>query len=240
MQMRKRKLALAAVLTLCMMLPLAALAQTQYVTWESDPKENSNVETGDTIRYTITLEEAAKKEDWTALRVQLGTGLTLQPDSIALSFAQLPAASESPNSTKPSETPQPEAKDVQWEIVPGNDGFVLLVSALSSGDTVSFSAIVQEKGNINVTVRTDSFSSEISHKLVMQPTPAPTLISTPASIAVQEPRPLALHIALAVLILPVLTLLGIVGYKKFIELKSAIKTSGQDAEKPTTPNAPEE
>ncbi len=225
MRMRRRRLTLAAIVALCLLPPLIALAQ--YVAWESEPKQKSDVKPGDTIHYAFTVEEAAIAEEWTALRVQLGNGLLLQKDSVVLKLAEQSTASISPEPEKPSETAMPATQGVQWEIVPGNDGFVVLLSALNAGDTVSFTAAVQAEGDVKAIVRTGEFSSEISHTLVIPPTPTPAPASTPAaspaSILGQETRPGALQIVLAVLVTAVLGLLSFLGYKKVLELKGLVQ-----------------
>ncbi|HWR24382.1 MAG TPA: hypothetical protein VN366_12970, partial [Feifaniaceae bacterium] len=181
MRMRRKRPALAALFALfalCLLPPLIASAQ-QYVAWESDPEQNAQVKPGDRIRYAFTAEEAAAAKDWTALRVQLGDGLLMREDSVAFEPADQPAASPGPGPEHPPGTGDPGIQDVQWEIVPGNDGFVLLLSALNAGDRVSFAAVVQAEGEVAAAVRTDAFSSEISHTLVIPPTPAPE--PTPAA-----------------------------------------------------------
>ena len=224
MRMRRRKLTLAAIVALCLLLPLIALAE-QYVVWESEPEQKSDVKPGDTIRYAFTVEEAAKTEDWTALRVQLGEGLSLQKESVVLELAEQPIASISPEPEKPAKTAEPETQGVQWEIVPGNDGFVVLLSALSAGDRVSFDATAQAEGEAKVTVRTDAFSSEISHTLVIPPTPtpAPVSVATPSSVAEQKTGPGALQIVLAVLVTGALGFLSFLGYRKVILLKGLMQ-----------------
>ncbi len=222
MRMRRRNLALAAVCALCLMLPAVALAEETYITWESEPEESGSVEAGDTIRYAFTLEEAAQTEAWTALRVQLGNGLLLQPESISVVLAQQPSPAES---AEREETPQdpsgPEATansmpdDVQWEIIPGNDGFVVLLSSIHAGDAVSFLANVQAQGEVSAAVRTDAFTAAITHTLVVPPTPLPAA-ATPAPVVAQQTAPGAIHILLAVAIIAVLALIGTVAYRRLI------------------------
>lgn len=222
MRMRRRKL-LAAICALCLMLPHAALAEEPYVTWESEPKEGSGVEAGDTIRYAFTLEKGAQADDWTALRVQLGNGVLLQPETISITFAQQPspAASASPEET-PQASAEPEAikngmaDEVQWEVIPGNDGFVILFSGIHAGDSVSFLAKVQEQGEVSAAVRTGTFHAAITHTRVILPTPSPAASITPAPAVVHQAAPGIMHILLAVGVAAVLALIGVFANRRFI------------------------
>lgn len=231
MRMRKHTgLFVLAACALCLLLPNVTLAEENYIDWESDPKESAAVMAGDTIRYTATLKESAQAGDWTALRIRLGDGLLLQPDSIAVTLAQQPTASFAPEetpkgTTAPDETAAPdEAADdaatgrenVEWEIVPGNDGFVLLLSNIHAGDTVSFSATVQEAGEASAAVRADAFTSAVAHTRIVKPTPAPAASTAPAPIVAQESTPGAIQILLAIAIAIVLGLMGVMAYRRFV------------------------
>ncbi len=223
MRMRKRMLALAAIFALCLKPPLFASAQ--FVAWESEPEQDTSVEAGDTIRYAFTLEESAKAEDWTALRVQLGNGLLLQPESISITLAQQLSPVASAEMGEPQGTSGPEATDglpqqtddVQWEIIPGNDGFVILLSNIQAGDKVSFQATVQTQGDVSATARTGTLTSAISHTLVVPSAPSTAVVAaTPAPAAVEPDRaPDTLRVLLAVVILVTLGLIGTVAYRRF-------------------------
>lgn len=226
MRMRKTSLVALAVCVLYLLLPNAALAQDNYADWESEPKESAAVTAGDTICYTLTLKEDAQTGEWTALRIRLGDGLLLQPESIAVTLAQqpTPAASSAPEET-PEGTPAPDEtaddavtgqENVEWELVPGNDGFVLLLSHIRAGDTVSFSAAVQKAGEASAAVRTDAFTSAVAHTLIVKLTPAPAASASPVPIVVQERTPGVLQILLAIVIAIVLGLMGIMTYRRFV------------------------
>ena len=240
MRMRKTSLVALAVCVLYLLLPNVALAEDNYADWESEPNESAAVTAGDTIRYTLTLKEDAQTGEWTALRIRLGDGLLLQPKSIAVTLAQqpTPTASFAPEETTGAPAPDEgndaatEREDVAWELVPGNDGFVLLLSHIRAGDTVSFSVAVQEAGEASAAAHTDAFTSAVAHTLIVKPTPAPAASVAPAPIVVQERTPGALQILLVIVIAIVLGLMGVMAYRRFVRKQVRAVQQTEAAEEP--------
>lgn len=178
-------LLLALFVCLC---PCAAYAEEAVLTITSAPATQETVYAGDTISYTVSVGKDGEVLHWTWLRITLQQGLALTPDSILLDCADEmpPDTQENAATSKILPTPMPVTHDV----VLGNDGFVLLTSALLAGDTITFDAVVQEDAPPILSAQTELTTISVAHMLGVSTvaTPAPT--TPPSGPAFTPPAPL--------------------------------------------------
>lgn len=138
----------------------------EVLTWACAPEAGSLVSEGETLAYTLTIGRGGEQDTWVALRVKLGKGMRLIQESVVFSQndadAKQGAVQDSP--------PMTENADVEYELVLGNDGFVVLCEKLGEGDAVSFFAEVDSPdAEVFAKAQTDKYNAVISHTLKTPP-----------------------------------------------------------------------
>ncbi len=216
----RKLLAAPLLITALLCVPVAAYAAQDAVTWQCTPAEGETVYPGDTISYKITTGQAGATEDWTALRVQLGKGMRFLPESVQVLPAQTeenaPAVEEDAGDASAEETPDAEQAETIRDVVPGNDGFVVLLSRLNEGDTFVFSAAVEaEDAVVNALVQTDAFISDVSHVLGVLPSQEAAVPDVPADSAQAADPPKALQWVLVQLCAAGLGFIVYIAYRKW-------------------------
>lgn len=104
---------------LLLLLPLRVARAAEYAfSWESDPAPGTEIALEEKVTHTLVIEQEI--EGWSTLRVSLGEGVQYDQQSVYLVDA--------------SGTPKAE----EHQLIYGNRGFVLLASALSMGDRLTF------------------------------------------------------------------------------------------------------
>lgn len=185
-----RKLLAAPLLMTALLCVPAAYAAQDAVTWQCTPAEGETVYPGDTISYEITTGQAGATEGWTAMRVQLGEGMRILPESVQVLPAQTQenvSAIEADSGDAAGDETSGAAEIIR-DVVPGNDGFVVLLSRLNAGDTFVFSAAVEaEDALVNAVAQTDTFTSGVSHVLGILPSQEAVDVTTDSAQAVDSP-----------------------------------------------------
>ena len=128
-----------------------------------------------------------------------------------------PAATGSPEpeKTAPGNTAE-AATSPEYEIVPGNDGFVVLFSSIRAGDVISFSAKVDsEQAEVSAQAQTEDFSVSASHTLgkLPQATVQPVQ-NAPVQADVQDPTVQTVRWTIVLLCLMCLCLVGVLVYRR--------------------------
>ena len=172
--MRRAAFMLIAALLALLAVAAPAYAEDGWASLSSDPEAGAELAAGQEVPFTLTLN--APVQDETLIRLRFSGGLALDEESVALFRAST------------DETEQPEAA---W----GNDGCVLIAFGLQAGDSVSFSAKVDDDAPGNEPsaqlevicgeeVLTASFAIEAPESAATpSPTPAPAPTETPAAPA---------------------------------------------------------
>ena len=211
-------LLMAAVL---IFLPLAAHAEDA-AAFQCEPGAGETVLLGDTIGYTLSINQDGTSKEWSALRVKLGEGMTLLTDSVLVKTAAtenpLPAATSSSEPEKTAAGNVAEAAvQPEYEVVPGNDGFVVLFSSVRAGDVISFSAKVDSaQADVSVSAQTGDFSASVSHTLgkLPQVTVQPVQ-NAPAQPVAQSTSMQTIQWAVALLCVICLCLIGLLVYRRW-------------------------
>ena len=221
-------------LPLCFLFPRTARA-AETIAWVCTPGNGGEIALQEKILHSLTFtpQDATVIDNWTTWRIMLGEGMAYDPASIAISHREEPPALEEPpavtptpdpnptptpkptRTPKPTKTPKPTRTPevvpavvpaAEYQVIPGNHGFVLLVAALQAGDTLTFTAWAETEtavatvetqlqfaqankvqGDIDigdVPIETDGTRllavGSVGHALVIppSPTPAPTPVPT--------------------------------------------------------------
>ncbi len=203
-----------------LLLPFAAYAQDA-AEFQCEPTAGQTVLPGDTIAYTLSINQDGTSKEWSALRVKLGTGMTLLTDSVLVKTAveedQEPEATSSPEPEKTaSGNAAEEVAQSEYEIVPGNDGFVVLFSSIRAGDFICFSAKVEsEQADVTASAQTEDFSVSVTHTLGKLPqATAQPVQNAPVQAATQDPTVQTVRWTMVLLCLMCLCLIGILVYRK--------------------------
>lgn len=218
---------------ICALLAIAALLfiprmgrALEAASFSCSPAAGETVLPGDIVDYTLTIGQSGAADQWTALRIRLGEGMLIDKDSATvLPFAQPEA------SVRPEASVQPEAKTTpdlsaaqteespaEYEIVPGNDGFVVLFSSLRAGDEVSFCARVDSaQADVSAYAQTEGFAVSVSHKLGALPQASVLPAEDDAAIQAggQADGAGAVRWALAVLCFVALCGIAIIAWRRF-------------------------
>lgn len=187
-QFHRYFLGLVSLLALLALPHRSALADNSHLILQSNPAEGETVYPGDTLSYTVSIARDHETLDWAWLRITLGEGMQLDESSILLDCARaVPVDLLPPGSGGAAPTPRP----ISREVVPGNNGFVLLSSALLNGDSISFSVLVEEGAELSLSAQTEQNSISIAHILGVRPpaqTPAPAYVYTPPEPPPEPPQ----------------------------------------------------
>lgn len=169
---------------ICALLAIAALLcipggglGIEAASFSCSPTAGETVLPGDIVDYTLTIGQSGAADQWTALRVRLSSGMLIDQESITILSLSKPEESAQPETSMPpptKETPDlsaAPADEDEYEIIPGNDGFVVLFSSLSAGDEISFCAKVDSEQadsaqtDVSAYAQTEGFAVSVSHKL---------------------------------------------------------------------------
>lgn len=204
-------MALTAVFLICA--PSAKAGEV--LNWACAPKAGSLVSEGETLAYTLTIGQGGEQDTWVALRVKLGKGMRLIQESVV--FSQNDADAKQ-GAVKDS-APVPENADVEYELVLGNDGFVVLCERLSEGDAVSFFAQVDAPdAEVFAKAQTDKYDAVISHTLKMPEAVQAQSAVSENVLSTAEVQPVRSQ-ALWICVLLCLVLAGLIGahlYKQWM------------------------
>ncbi len=184
------------------------------------PAAGETVLPGDTVDYTLTIGRDGATDQWTALRIRLGEGMLIDQDSVtvtpsAQSEAPLQPRADTTPAPSPAQTQEPQA---EYEIVPGNDGFVVLFSSLRAGDEICFSARADgAQADVSAYAQTDDFAVSVSHRLgaLPQASAQPAENAAPAQADGQEDGARAIQWALAALCFMALCGIAVIAYRKW-------------------------
>ena len=147
---------------------------TEAASFSCSPAAGETVLPGDIVDYTLTIGQSVATDQWTALRIRLGEGMLIDQESITVLSLSKPEASAQPETSIQPQTKATPAlsaapadeSPAEYEIIPGNDGFVVLFSSLRAGDEVSFCARVDSgQANVSAYAQTEGFAVSVSHKL---------------------------------------------------------------------------
>lgn len=172
--------AAALAVVCCALLPGRALAANSVLILQSSPQAGETVYPGDAVSYSVSVGRDGEHLDWAWLRITMGEGMRLVEESILLDCAKaIPVDLLPPDEDGvPATAPVPITRDT----ILGNDGFVLLSSALLNGDTISFMAVPEEGASLSLTAVLGEESVSISHTLGERPpeqTMSPAFVYVP-------------------------------------------------------------
>jgi hypothetical protein len=210
--------ALLAIAALLLMPRMGHALET--ASFSCSPAAGETVLPGDTVDYTLTIGQDGATDQWTALRIRLGEGMLIDQDSVTvLPFLQPEASSAPQADTTPAPSPaQTEEPQAEYEIVPGNDGFVVLCSSLQAGDEICFSARVDgAQADVSAYAQTEGFAVSVLHRLgaLPQASAQPAENAAPVQADGQSDGAGAIRWTLAVLCFMALCGIAVIAYRKW-------------------------
>lgn len=167
--MKTTKQLIAAILLVALLIAAAPALAEGEITVSAVPECGSSLSRGDTVTYTFVFADVSAAVGWGTVRVSMAEGLDFQPDSIKQSIAA-------------------EQNGSICDLIPGNDGFVLLPEQLQAGDSVTISATVREDATLSrCLLETDQFTVEAEHPVLLPAAPA-TPVPEPQQEIVDIPQ----------------------------------------------------
>ena len=218
---KRRVSALLAIAALLLM-PGMGRALDGAASFSCSPAAGENVLPGDTVDYTLTIGQDGATDQWTALRIRLGEGMLIDTQSVTvLPCVQTEASLQPQADTTPVPSPAQTAGEepqTEYEVIPGNDGFVVLFSSLRAGDEICFSARVDgAQADVSAYAQTEVFAVSVSHRLgaLPQASAQPAENAAPVQADGQADGAGAIRWALAVLCFMALCGIAVIAYRKW-------------------------